>query len=77
MQPGKQYINTHAVAEPSASGAPLYTIITARRPWPVGNGGKRKSARVYLANKLTQNINGKHYNGKHMMECAEPHRFLK
>ena len=42
MQTVKKLINTHAVAERRVPAPPLYTIITARRPWPVENDGKKK-----------------------------------
>ena len=49
----------------------LYTIITARRPWPVRNSGKIKSATLLMLPvclfskpRKAQNINGRHYNGK-------------
>ena len=44
----EKQINSHAVAEQRVPVPPLYTIITARRPWPVGNSGKEKSATLLM-----------------------------
>ena len=44
MQMVNKCMKTHAVVEQRVPVPPLYTIITARRPWPVGNSGRKNSA---------------------------------
>ena len=75
-------LNTHAVVEQRVPVPRLYTIITARRPWPVGNSRRNNSETLLMVplsllskHKLTQNINGKHYNGRHMRERTKQKYF--
>ena len=48
--------------------APLYTIITAGRLWPVGNGGEKRLATLLMLPVCSlskkQNINGKTFQLK-------------
>ena len=44
----RKKVNTNAVLEQRVPSNPLYTSITAGRPWPVGNSGKKKSATLLI-----------------------------
>ena len=41
-------VEEDAVAGQRVPAPPLYTIITARREWPVGNSGERKSTMLLM-----------------------------